>query len=134
MHLYVKREAGPDEEAFGLGRSYLFFAESILTESTRSCGADYREQSELVDCDRWVIDFPEGLPPGRYDLWVEWEAPCATWFETDVCESPSRPMSFFASGLTMIFYDESFLNRGTSGQVPWPYDPWSEAEPLPGSG
>ena len=53
-----------------------------------------------------VHDFPEGLPEGRYDLWVTWEAPCRYWQDiafTEGCEDPDEVLSLFSAGVNSPF-------------------------------
>lgn len=98
-----------------------------------SCGASLGSFGDHETCVAWVFEFPTGLQPGWYDMVVEWVAPCAAWFETDVCPFPSRPTGLVLVGGTVGFLSEEYTVDFAGGEA-WPFDPWVFAEPLPDSG
>lgn len=57
------------------------------------CGPAYLSQDLPQPCEQFVIDFPEGLPRGRYSLRLEWIAPCSAWPEIGITPSSSCPDS-----------------------------------------
>ncbi len=128
VNLYVTRRSGPDTGTFPEGQTQLLRANAELTELSDDCGP--AGSGEPTTCNRWVFEFPQGMPEGRFDFSVEWVAPCASWFETDVCPAPNRPVSFFASAISLAFVSESYPYPTSEPVAVWPWDPWDDAETL----
>jgi hypothetical protein len=60
------------------------------------------------------------LPAGRYDIWVEWYAPCSAWQDlglAEACADPGEVSSRFAASVNMPFYSDAY----PEGQ-PAPFD------------
>ncbi len=60
----------------------------------------------LQTCEWFVHDFPDGLPPGRYDIWAMWLAPCRAWQDlglSETCDDPALVTSMFAGSVNMPF-------------------------------
>jgi TIR domain len=128
VDVYIARREGPDlgPDVFPIDQWYRFSPDYVVREITDHCGPGYQTQTEPVECDLYVHDFPDGLPPGRYSIFVQWRAPCATWFEASVCDRPSDVMSLFDSQVNSAFLAENFTEDWA-----WPHDLWSDAEPNP---
>jgi hypothetical protein len=78
------------------------------------------------DASLGVREFPEGLPPGLYDIWVEWRAPCEAWTSIGLCQAPEKVLTLFASSVRMMFASEEF----TDSEVSWLHGvPWG-ARPV----
>jgi hypothetical protein len=131
VRLYVTRTNGPFIPGFGLDEPRLVEATSTLAGRDESCGPTLRDSSPNDSCVAWVFQFPEGLEAGWYDLVVEWVAPCAAWFETDVCDLPTTPIGLSFAGGSIIFYSEEFTTGSFGSMGNWPFDPWANAQPLP---
>lgn len=129
VNVYVTRADGPPTPDFRVGETQLLGAGQGLTEHDEACGPS--DGVDAVECDRWVFDFPDGMPEGRYDFFVEWVAPCETWFQSDVCPSPNRPVSFLAVATSLSFVSEDFPFPTAEPVGVWPWDPWADAEPIP---
>ena len=55
-----------------------------------------------MTCEWFVHEFDEGLPEGRYTLWVYWEAPCQAWIDygfTAECAEPDEVVALFTAGV-----------------------------------
>ena len=60
----------------------------------------------------FVHDFPEGLPPGRYDFRVEWRAPCLVWLgDEDLCSGITVPLDLVVSQVNAPFYGDEFTEE-----------------------
>jgi hypothetical protein len=133
VRLYVRLEERADITGFDVGSVYLYEADYVVMADDASCGPTLPAGSER--CLQWVFDFDEGFPAGAFVFAVEWTAPCVAWFESDVCESPARPVSLLAIGGSVDFWDEArserFAVEAVAQRVQWPYDPWEFAEPIP---
>ena len=136
VRVFVTRRHGPElgDGIFEIDQPYLFHADYMIRERSERCGPAYATQTEPQPCDVFVHEFPEGLPPGRYDIWVQWWAPCSEWVVADACPSPSQLVSLFNSNINHPFHHDDFTPaddpRGR-GFPPWPYDPWQSADELP---
>jgi hypothetical protein len=147
VRLFVTRRQGPElsDGAFAIDRTYRFQSDYMIRETSSRCGPGYATQTEPQPCDVFVHDFPDGLPPGRYDFWVEWHAPCADWAGAEICPSPTRVLSLFNATVDSPFYHDDFTpgdDPGVGGEFrgdrrlaptgppPWPFDPWDHADPL----
>lgn len=89
-----------DFAAPGPARRYT--SDYVLRGTTNQCGPTYRGQTDAVECEWFVHEFPEGLSTGRHALWAFWEAPCWAWAGlgfVDSCADPDEVMSLFASGV-----------------------------------
>ena len=67
-------------------------------------------------------------PPGRFDIWVEWYAPCSAWLGLELttdCADPTEVLSLFSSSVNMPFHGVDFGEGGSP-----PFDPYTEAEPI----
>jgi len=90
-----------------VGATVRYTSDYVLQGTSDQCGPTYKSQTELVTCEWFVHDFPDGLPEGRYALWAVWEAPCWAWVElgfTDTCGDPDEVMSLFSSGVDSPIY------------------------------
>ncbi len=105
--VYVKKE---DAEA-----ASRYTADYVIRGESDQCGPTYKTQDNVETCEWFVHDFPDGLPHGRYDIRVDWLAPCQAWVEmgfTDGCADPDEVMSLFSAGVNSPFegygpfYDE----------------------------
>jgi len=97
-----------DAGVFEVGATTKFTSDYVLRGTSDQCGPTYKTQTGPETCEWFVHDFPEGLPDGRYDIWVFWEAPCSAWADmgfTDSCADPSEVMSLFWSGVNSPFDD-----------------------------
>ena len=112
-----------------MDQTYRFTSDYLVRELSDGCGPGFLEQTEPLPCDEFVHEFPEGLPPGRYDIWVEWRAPCSAWTIADVCDEPNNPLALFVREVDFEFFHDDF--RPDDGQ--WPFDPWGLDASSPGS-
>ena len=128
LRVYITRLVGPElpAQAFQLDTHYLFFSDYLVRELSDACGPSVALQEEILPCDRFVHEFPEGLPPGRYAFWVEWIAPCSTWPIADMCTTTFQRISLFASSVESPFINETW-NEGDQ----LPYDPWDAFDTMP---
>jgi TIR domain len=129
VDVYLRRDAGPEleDDAFPLGRWFLYLPDYVVRETTDRCGPGYRDQTEPVACDVYVHDFPDGLPPGRYTFFVDWLAPCSDWFGATICDDPDEVVSLFDSQVESPFIFQNYRED----EFPWPRDPWELSEPVP---
>jgi hypothetical protein len=103
-----------------------------VRETAERCGPGYVRQTEPLPCDVFVFEFRDGLPPGRYDFWVEWHAPCSEWVEADVCPLAGQVLSLYSSNVNMAFFSDEYTPFDDDyAFVGWPADPWDYASPLP---
>jgi hypothetical protein len=129
LRVYITRLDGPELPArtlFQLDTHYQFLSDYLVREMSGACGPSVALQEEILPCDRFVHEFPEGLPPGRYAFWVEWIAPCSTWPIADMCTREFQPISLFASTVDSPFIDETW----DEGNLV-PYDPWDAFDTAP---
>ena len=99
------------------------------------CGPGWRTQIEPQPCDQFVHEFAEGLPPGTYDIWVEWWAPCSAWTTASVCDDGDTPFRLFAvEAIKLAFYHNDFtplddqnVDAGFFTADVWPFDLWGPA-------
>lgn len=126
--MYVKRVQGPelDPGVFPLGQWIRYLPDYVVRETNDRCGPEYLRQTEAVECDLYVHDFPQGLPPGRYTFYVQWKAPCLVWFP-EACERPAEIISLFESQVDSAFYSDDFQED----EGDWPRELWQDAEPIP---
>jgi len=112
--MYITRWGeGSDSEAFVVGQTYKFTSDYVLRGSSDECGPTYKTQTGFETCEWFIHDFADGLPPGRYDLWAVWEAPCSAWVGlgfTDGCGDPNEVVSLFSAGVNSPFgeFEPSF--------------------------
>ena len=129
VEIFVTRTEGPELEDgdFEIGQTYRFTSDYLVREIADECGPGYQTQTRPEPCDRFVHDFPNGLPPGRYLFWVEWRAPCSEWIIANVCDNPDTLLSLFAASANVPFFHDDFTPQaddfGPSLDV-WPFDPW----------
>ena len=128
--VYVTRRQGLNlgGGVYDLDQTHRFTTDYVMRGLTAKCGPGYWNQTEVHTCEWFVHDFPQGLPPGRYDIWVEWYAPCSAWLDlglTRSCNDPSEVSSRFASEVNMLFSGEAFGNPFDLA-----VDPLSDTEPI----
>lgn len=128
--VYVTRRDGPYLASgdYPIGTTYRFTTDYVSRGTTIKCGPGYWEQTEPHTCEWFVHDFPDGLPPGRFDIWVEWYAPCSAWLGLELttdCADPTEVLSLFSSSVNMPFHGVDFGEGGSP-----PFDPYTEAEPI----
>jgi hypothetical protein len=83
------------------GATVRYTADYVIRGETDACGPGYESQTDIVTCEWFVHEFPNGLPAGRYAIWAVWEAPCWAWVEyglAEGCSDPAEVMSLFDSG------------------------------------
>ena len=136
VHVFITRTEGPplDGGVFEIGQTYRFTSDYVVHQTEDRCGPGSQSQTEPQPCDLFVNDFPEGLPPGRYSFWVEWLAPCRAWTVIDLCQGPLQVVSLFGSSVNSPFYHDEFTSEddtGGAGNPSWPFDLWTDADPLP---
>ncbi len=133
VEVFVTRLDGPptDDGSFAIGVPYRFTSDYLVREEAARCGPWYRTQTGPQPCDRFVHEFPNGLPAGLYDFWIEWRAPCEAWTTTRLCRTPEEVLTLFASSVRMMFASEGFHDSDVSWLygVPWPFDPWTSEAP-----
>ncbi|MEA1903725.1 MAG: hypothetical protein U9N56_09390 [Actinomycetota bacterium] len=130
VEVYITRRIGPElpGDEYQINVTHQFFSDYVLRGETDKCGPGYWDQTETETCEWFVHDFPEGIPPGRYDIWAKWYAPCSGWLAlglVDSCENPDEVTSLFAGSVNMPFYGEGF----TEGER-LPFDPYLHPEPI----
>jgi hypothetical protein len=141
VEVYVTRRQGPELEGdvFVIGRTYRYTADYLVRVTSDRCGPDWRSQTEPLPCDEFVHEFAEGLPPGTYDIWVEWHAPCSAWTTADVCDANDTAVPLFAAEANeQAFYhndftpvDEVVLDDAGLVDVDdlqWPFELWEQAQ------
>jgi len=134
VRLFVTRRKGPalSVGVFPLNQTYRFHADYLVRETAERCGPGYLRQTEPLPCDVFVFEFRDGLPPGRYDFWVEWHAPCSEWVEAEVCPLAGQVLSLYSSNVNMAFFGEKYtpFDDGYGRGLGWPAEPWDYAIPL----
>ena len=113
LRVFVTRRIGPTlaDGSFPLDQTFRFHVDYRVREISDQCGTDYAlgERTGLQPCEMFVHDFPEGLPPGRYDFWVEWRAPCLVWLDDeDLCSGITVPLDLVVSQVNTPFYSDEF--------------------------
>jgi len=104
--MFITRRSGPptDDGSYDIDQTYRFNSDyNTIGEDTR-CGPQYRNQTGTRSCQWFIHDFDQGLPEGRYDLWVFWVAPCKQWPHNPnnappQCPNGDQPISLFSSGV-----------------------------------
>lgn len=89
-----------------LGPTHRYTSDYVVRGMSDQCGPGYETQTERESCEWFVHDFPEGLPEGRFGMWVVWEAPCRAWLDlglTRTCDDPNQVVSLFSSGFDAPF-------------------------------
>jgi hypothetical protein len=142
VFVYITRTKGPPlaEGVYEIGTTYRYTPDYLYRESSNPCGHGYLYQSDPLPCDEFVHEFNEGLPPGRYDLWIEWNARCSAWTTAVVCGSEDSILPLFGreAGDTEFYHsdwtpDDAFADAPDPdffGGLGWPFDPWESAEEL----
>jgi TIR domain len=110
LRVFVTRRFGPvlADASFPLDQTFRFHVDYLVREISDQCGTDYAlgERTEPQPCEMFMHDFPEGLPPGRYDFWVEWRAPCLVWLgDEDLCSGITVPLDLVVSQVNIPFGD-----------------------------
>lgn len=116
VELTVTRRRGPvsDDIDYALNHTYRFSPDYVLRGTTPECGPGYRDQIEPQACEWFVHDFADGLPPGRYDIWAAWFAPCSVWLDlglVETCPDPDEVTTKFAGSVNMPFYDDGHVGE-----------------------
>ena len=72
VDVYIRKEYELTDEGgvFEVGTTYKFTADYVARGTADRCGPTYKSQSNPVECEWSVHEFPQGLPAGRYDLWA----------------------------------------------------------------
>jgi hypothetical protein len=137
VEVFITRRQGPPlaEGIFEIDQTYRFTPDYLVRESSQRCGPGYLDQTGPLPCDEFVHEFANGLPPGAYDFWVGWQAPCAAWTTADVCESEELALRLFATQtIDMGFYSADFTgadhfnDQDGAEEFIWPFDPWRSVE------
>ena len=108
LRVFVTRVVGPPlpDGSFPLNQTFRFHVDYRVREISDQCGTEYAlgERTDPQPCEMFVHDFPEGLPPGRYDFWVEWRAPCLVWLgDEDLCSGITVPLDLVNSQVNIPF-------------------------------
>ena len=137
LEVFVTRQEGPDlAGSYELGQTHRSSTDYVLQVTTDKCGPGYWEQTEASTCEQLVHEFPDGLPPGRYDIWVGWSAPCSAWQDlgfVDTCSDPEQVSVNFSSAVNSpvlgIDYTEgedlsaldpeSWFDEGSAEEITW---------------
>ena len=79
VEVYITRRQGPQigGDDYVIGQTYRFTADYLVRVTSDRCGPKWRDQTQPLPCDEFVHEFADGLPPGTYDIWVQWKAPCS---------------------------------------------------------
>jgi type II secretory pathway pseudopilin PulG len=141
LRLFVTRRKGPPlgDGSFVVGQTYQFRADYRLRDMSDRCGplSPGNDLPAATPCDMFVHDFPDGLPPGTYDFWLEWRAPCTAWVpgKEELCGGFNLALDLFVSQATISFMSDDFFEDPVIGlataSFDWPFEPWDYAEPLP---
>jgi hypothetical protein len=119
LRVFVTRVVGPElpDGSFPLHQTFRFHVDYRVREISDQCGTDYAlgERTDPQPCEMFVHDFPDGLPPGRYDFWVEWRAPCLVWLgDEDLCSDITVPLDLVNSQVNIPFTPfEETLDEGS---------------------
>lgn len=142
VRVYVTRTRGPelDDGAFPIEETFRYHTDYLVRETNDWCDPTLDPSDEMRQCDLFVTDFPEGLPPGRWDIFVEWIAPCSAWIGDQLCFGRSQSLGLFNSQVNMPFYsaeytpqDDGEIDRDENSPAvsleptpDWPFDPWED--------
>lgn len=77
----------PASPVYQWDNTYEFSPDYKVRGTSDKCGPGFWNQAQPQACEWFVHEFPEGLPPGTYDIWVKWEAPCWAWQDLGLVES-----------------------------------------------
>jgi uncharacterized membrane protein len=119
LRVFVTRVVGPalPDGSFPLNQTFRFHVDYRVREISDQCGTEYAlgERTDPQPCEMFVHDFPEGLPPGRYDFWVDWRAPCLVWLgDEDLCSGITVPLDLVNSQVNIPFLPfEETLDEGS---------------------
>ncbi len=92
VKVFITRWDGPAlDEIFELEQTYEFSADYVVSLEAEKCGPGYWEQTESSTCEQYIHEFSDGLPGGRYDIWVGWYAPCSAWLDLGIVDSCTDP-------------------------------------------
>ena len=116
LRVFVTRLDGPTlvDGSFPIDQTFRFHVDYRVREISGQCGTEYAlgERTDPEPCEMFVHDFPEGLPPGRYDFWVEWRAPCLVWLgDEDLCSGITVPLDLVVSQVNTPFYSDEFTEE-----------------------
>ena len=141
VQVFVTRRTGPPlaDGAFEIDRAYRYTPDYLVRTTSERCGPGFLDQSERMACDEFVHEFSDGLPPGTYDFWISWWAPCSAWTSAAVCneKDPSVPL-FAAIATEQPFYHNDYTPADHAAVFPdpeffddaWPFDPWQKPDEL----
>ena len=127
VYVFVTRRAGPtiSGDAFPIGETFRVHSQYMVRESNTWCGRLLEQTEPVQPCDLFVTDFPDGLPPGRYEFWIEWVAPCEVWVATETaCIGIDYSFPFASSSVDMPFHSDEYTPEDDNSDLPWPVDPW----------
>ncbi len=142
VQVFVTRRSGPAlaDGVFEIDQSYRFTPDYLVRTSSERCGPAFFEQTEPLPCDEFVHEFADGLPPGVYDFWVAWQAPCSSWTTAAVCGENDPPVTLFAAALPdQPLYHEDYQPADHAAEFfpdpeffddAWPFDPWQKPDEL----
>jgi len=113
LRVFVTRREGPvmADGSFPIDQTFLFHVDYVVYEDSADCGTAFAlgERTGVQPCEMFVHEFTDGLPPGRYDFWVEWRAPCRAWLGlVEACEGVTVPLDLVVSQVNLPFYGEGF--------------------------
>lgn len=110
----------PPAGVYPLDETIVETTDYVTRGTTEYCGPGYASQDGPQECEWFVHDFSDGLPPGRYDIRADWHAPCSAWVDlgfVETCADPNEVMNLFNSSVNApIVNDPSY----DSMQVPEP--------------
>ena len=141
VEVYITRRQGPQlgGDLFEIDQTYRYTADYLVRVTSERCGHGFLDQTGPQPCDEFVHEFAEGLPPGTYDIWVEWHAPCSAWTTADVCDANDTAVPLFAAEANeQAFYHDDFtpldeVVLDDAGLVDvddlqWPFELWEQAQ------
>jgi type II secretory pathway pseudopilin PulG len=116
LRVFVTRRAGPPlaDGSFPIDQTLRFHTDYRVREISEECGTAFAlgERTGPQPCEMFVHEFPDGLPPGRYDFWVEWRAPCRAWLgDQEVCRGLTVPLDLVVSQVNMAFLGDGYTLR-----------------------
>jgi hypothetical protein len=141
VYVFITRRQGPPlaEGDFEIGATYRYTPDYLYREQSEQCGQGFFDQDGPLPCDEFVHEFNDGLPPGTYFIWIEWNARCSAWTNAEVCGSEDSILPLFAREADMDFYHDDWTPHDAFADAPepeflsdssWPWHPWPSAEDL----
>jgi hypothetical protein len=100
---------------------YELTSDYVIRRTSDSCGPTYRHQQGAETCEWFVHGLPEGLAPGRYEIFAVWEASCwAAMGAADSCIDPSEVLGLFWAPVNSPFYERTWEGfDDQTGPSPW---------------